>query len=193
MKNPPAILLGAILACTLSFGPHPKQVGITYPGSTFLEGPPIGTYKVIQGERVITHLAGEIFICDGPACPVPARPDSAEAQSRLLVAELGAIQYHVPSTAWLPFFQSGKISAMVPVSFSRDGRKVGTHPNGAAMPADHVTVDVEISRGGLIPLGHFDRDVEYVVLQGTLTGIAHRINEANQELALRATRERPLK
>ncbi|MEY2750599.1 MAG: hypothetical protein RLZZ550_570 [Verrucomicrobiota bacterium] len=193
MKHLPIILLGAALAGTVSFGPHPKQVGITYPQSTFYEGTPIKTYKISQGERVITHLAGAVFLCTGPNCPIPEDPDSAAAKSRLLVVELGEIAYDFPLTAWLPFFQSGKISAKVPVAFSRDGKKVGTYPNGAEIPADHVTVDVAVCRAGLIPLGHLDPDVEYVVLQGAIEGIVHRIREANHQFELRAMRDRPLK
>jgi hypothetical protein len=193
MKNLIIILLGAALAGTLSFGPHPKQVGITFPQSTFYEGPLIKTYKISQGEKVITHLAGEVFLCMGPNCPIPEDPDSAAAKSSLLVAELGEIAYDLPLTAWLPFFQSGKISAKVPVAFSRDGKKVGTYPNGADIPADHVTVDIEVSRAGIIPLGYLDSEVEYVVLQGAKEGIVHRITEAKHQHELRAMRDRALK
>ncbi|MFM2383014.1 MAG: hypothetical protein RL515_1001, partial [Verrucomicrobiota bacterium] len=61
------------------------------------------------------------------------------------------------------------------------------------IPADHVTVDVAVCRAGLIPLGHLDPDVEYVVLQGAIEGIVHRIREANHQFELRAMRDRPLK
>ena len=54
-------------------------------------------------------------------------------------------------------------------------------------------MDVEVSRIGLIPLGPFDARVEYVVLQEAKAGIIHRINEANQEHALRAMRDRTSK
>lgn len=193
MKQRFTILLGVALVATLSFGPHPKEAGLDVPQSHFYAESPIATYKISQGTRVILHLAGEILICDGPACPLPSRPDPATAKARHLDAELGPIEYQVPLTAWLPFYQYGRIEAKVPVAFTRQGKKAGTRPNGDDVPADHVTAMVDISRFGLIPLGPFDARVEYVVLQEAKAGIIHRINEANQEHALRAMRNRTSK
>ena len=190
MKHLPAIILGAALLVVLSSGPHPKEVGLGLPQSHFFAESPIADYKISQGTRVIHHLAGEILICDGPACPLPSQADPATAKASQLDAELGPIEYKVPLTAWLPFYQHGRIEAKVPVAFTRQGKKAGARPNGDDIPADHVTASVEISRFGLIPLGPFDARVEYVVLQEAKAGIVHRINEANQEHALRAMRDR---
>jgi len=193
MKHLPAILLGAALLATLSFGPHPKQTGIVLPTSSFHAEAPIATYKISQGDRLIMHLGGSLLLCDGPACPMPVKPDPASAKARHLVAELGAIEYKLPLTAWLPFYQFGKIEAKVPVAFTQNGKKAGARPNGDDIPADALTVDIEVSRFGLIPLGPFDACVEYVVLQEAKAGIVHRINEANQEHAMRAMRDRTSK
>ena len=193
MKHLPALLLGAALLATLSFGPHPKQTGIMFPTSSFHAEAPIATYKISQGDRLIIHLGGSLLLCRGPACPMPVKPDPASAKARHLVAELGAIEYKLPLTAWLPFYQFGMIEAKVPVTFTRDGKKAGSWPNGDDIPADALTVDIEVSRVGLIPLGPFDARVEYVVLQEAKAGIIHRINEANQEHALRAMRDRTSK
>lgn len=193
MKQLPAILLGAALLATLSFGPHPKQTGIVLPTSSFHAEAPIATYKISQGDRLIMHLGGSLLLCDGPACPMPVKPDPASAKARHLVAELGAIEYKLPLTAWLPFYQFGKIEAKVPVAFTQNGKKAGSRPNGDDIPADALTVDIEVSRFGLFPLGPFDACVEYVVLQEAKAGIVHRINEANQEHAMRAMRDRTSK
>lgn len=193
MKHLPAILLGAALLVVLSFGPHPKEAGLGLPQSHFFAESPIAAYKISQDTRVIHHLAGEILICDGPACPLPPQAGPSTAEASQLDAELGPIEYKVPLTAWLPFYQYGRIEAKIPVSFTSQGKKAGTRPNGDDISADHVTAMVDISRFGLIPLGSLDERVEYVVLQEAKAGIIHRINEANQQHALRATRDRTSK
>lgn len=186
MKNLNSISLGAALLCFIDFGPHPKEFGNTLPASRFMAGQPIATYHVRQGDRFIYRFAGEISLCDGPNCPPPEIQESAEAQASHMDAELGPIDYSVPISAWLPFYQSGVIEAKMPVLFARHGQKMGTRPDGGEIPADHLTVLVKVSRIGLIPLGHFDDRVKYVVLQGAKACIARRIENYNREIDAKA-------
>ncbi len=183
MRNPTPILLGAALLFYIGFGPHPEEFGNMLPKSHFTEGPPIATYHIRQGDRFIYRFAGEVSLCDGLTCPPPTRPDAAAAKAMHLDSDLGPIDYSVPFSAWLPFYQSGVIEAKIPVVFTREGKKIGASPNGADIQADHMTVLVKVSRIGLIPLGHFDDRVEYVVLQGAKAGIARRIEDGNREIA----------
>lgn len=184
MKNQPAIFLGAALLATLSFGPHPKQFGVDYPRSHFIVGPPIYAYKIRQADHLILSFYG----AETPPPSPPAPEDQSRSQTSPLEAELGPIDYSIPLSAWLPFYQSGVIEAKVPVSFTRDGKKVGTYPNGQEIQADHLTVWIKVNRFGLVPLGPFDSQIEYVALEGAKEGIALRIRHGNYEVVMAENR-----
>jgi hypothetical protein len=190
MRSLPVILLAGGLVCAIGFGPHPEEFGNMWPESHFDVAPPISTYEIRQGARRIYSYGGEISLCDGPTCPAPAQQP---AKARHLEADLGPIDYSVPLSAWMPFYQSGEIVAKIPVTFTRDGKKAGTYPNGKDIPLDSLTVSVHVSRIGLIPLGHFDNRVEYVVLEGAKAGIAKRIGEGNREIAASEARVKALR
>lgn len=180
MRPALTFLLGAGLLCSWGFGPHPTLFGVMYPLSHFLGATPIAAYRVQQKDTLIQSRG------------VMTR-DELKGETLKMTAEIGPIEYSVPFTAWLPFYQSGVIEARIPVQFLANGQTIGARPDGNPVPADHIEVSVKVARYGILPLGALDGRVEYVVLEGVRAGIAKRVEDGNLEIAARQQRTLPSK